>query len=218
MDRRKYLKSFTLGTVGAGVLLESCKTETQNAENPVTSPAYSIDRYREEVEREEKLKAETFFTDHEMKTITVLADIIIPKDDVSGSASDAGVPDFISFIVKDIPSHQVPMRGGLKWLDVYCLRQYGNAFITCSSQQQIEVVDQIAYPEKAAPEMKPGVVFFNRMRDLTATGFFTSKIGIADLGYAGNRPNQWNGVPDEVLAQYGLKYDDRTNEISAKYT
>jgi gluconate 2-dehydrogenase gamma chain len=65
--------------------------------------------------------------------------------------------------------------------------------------------------------MQAGVSFFNRMRDLTATGFFTSKIGIADLGYAGNRPNQWNGVPQEVLDQYGVKYDDRTLEISVKF-
>lgn len=217
MDRRKYLKSMTIGTVGAGVLLQSCNDKTEP--KTVETPKFSIDRYRDEVEREEQLKNEKdFFTDHEMKTIRVLADIIIPADEVSGSASDAGVPDFISFIVKDMPYHQLPMRGGLKWLDVHCLRQFGNAFVDCSAEQQIDVVDQIAYPESAPAEMQQGVAFFNRMRDLTATGFFTSKIGLADLGYAGNKPNQWNGVPDEVLTHYGIKYDDRTNEISVKYT
>ena len=79
------------------------------------------------------------------------------------------------------------------------------------------MVDLIAFPEQAKPEMQPGVVFFNTMRDLTACGFFTSKIGIEDLGYAGNKPNQWNGVPQEVLDQYNLKYDDRTLEISVKF-
>jgi gluconate 2-dehydrogenase gamma chain len=217
MDRRKYLKSMTIGTVGAGVLLQSCNEKTEP--KTVESPKFSIDRYREEVEREEQLNNEKdFFTDHEMKTIRVLADIIIPADDVSGSASDAGVPDFISFIVKDMPHHQLPMRGGLKWLDIHCLKHYGKSFVECDEAQQIEVVDQIAYPERAPAEMQQGVAFFNRMRDLTATGFFTSKVGLADLGYVGNKPNQWNGVPDEVLAQYGIKYDDRTNEISVKYT
>jgi gluconate 2-dehydrogenase gamma chain len=80
----------------------------------------------EEVERENKIKAEKYFDEHEMATITVLADIIIPKDDKSGSASDAKVPEFIEFIVKDIPSHKLPMRGGLKWLDMQCLNRYGN--------------------------------------------------------------------------------------------
>jgi hypothetical protein len=217
MDRRKYLKSMTIGAVGAGALLQSCNDKGEP--KTVETPKFSIDRYREEVEREEKLTNEKdFFTEHEMKTIRVLADIIIPADDVSGSASDAGVPEFIAFIVKDMPQHQLPLRGGLKWLDLHCLRKYGKTFVDCSGEQQIAVVDIIAYPETAPNEMQQGVSFFNRMRDLTATGFFTSKIGIEDLGYVGNRPNQWNGVPDDVLAQYGIQYDDRTNEISVKYT
>jgi hypothetical protein len=79
------------------------------------------------------------------------------------------------------------------------------------------MVDEIAFPEKAKPEMEQGVSFFNTMRDLTATGFFTSKIGIADLGYVGNTPNQWDGVPQDVLDQYGLKYDERTLNESVKF-
>lgn len=79
------------------------------------------------------------------------------------------------------------------------------------------MVDEIAFPEKAKQGMEPGVAFFNLMRDLTATGFFTSKIGIKDLGYAGNRPNQWDGVPQEVLDQYGVKYDDRTLNESVMF-
>jgi hypothetical protein len=81
----------------------------------------------------------------------------------------------------------------------------------------MEMVDEIAWPEKAKPEMKPGVSFFNLMRDLTATGFYTTEIGIKDLGYVGNSPNQWNGIPQDVLDQYGLKYDERTLEVSVKY-
>ncbi len=124
-----------------------------------------------------------------MATIAVLADLIIPSDGRSGSATEAKVPDFIEFIVKDEPEHQLPMRGGLRWLDVHCLNRYDQTFIDCKAEQQ-KSVDQIAYPKKAKPEMQQGVAFFNKMRDLTAIGFFTSKMGIEDLGYNGNAPGQ----------------------------
>lgn len=128
-----------------------------------------------------------------------------------------GVPAFIEFIVKDRPYYQLPMRGGLKWLDLQCLKQFNSAFVDCSAQQQIAMVDQIAYPEQAKPEMKQGVAFFNVMRDLTTTGFFTSAIGIKDLGYMGNKPNQWDGVPKEVLDEMGLAYDEKTLKESVKF-
>jgi hypothetical protein len=216
MDRRKYLKTLVVGTAGTGLLLQSC--EPKKAETTAAPPAeFTIDRTPVEAAREKKLMSEKFFDEHEMKTISVLADIIIPKDDNSGSATDAGVPDFIEFIAKDMPRYQTPIRGGIKWLDLQCMRRYNADFASCSQEKQIEMVDEIAFPEKAKPEMQAGVSFFNTMRDLTACGFFTSKIGIEDLGYEGNRPNQWNGVPDDVLAQYGVKYDDRTLEISVKF-
>src|SRR5688572_26630442 len=194
MDRRKYLKSLVVGTAGAGVLLQSqsCETKTEEVKE---EPKFTIYRTPAELEREKKLITDKFFDEHEMKTISVLADIIIPKDDKSGSATDAGVPDFIEFIVKDRPSYKVPMRGGLKWLDVQCMKRYNKDFISCSDSEKIEMVDAIAYPEKAKPEMKQGVAFFNTMRDLTACGFFSSKMGVEDLGYVGNKPNQWDGVP-----------------------
>ena len=218
MDRRKYLKTLAVGTVGAGVLLESCAPEQKQPAVEAPPAPLTIDRNVQEQEYEKKLQQqEKFFDAHEMKTITILSDIIIPKDDVSGSATDAGVPDFIEFIVKDIPRYQTPLRGGIKWLDLQSLKRFNADFASLTSPQQIEIVDDIAFPEKAKPEMQPGVSFFNVMRDLTATGFFTSKIGIADLGYVGNKPNQWNGVPQEVLDQYGLKYDQRTLDISVKF-
>jgi gluconate 2-dehydrogenase gamma chain len=216
MDRRKYLKSFALGTLGTGVLLQSCgpetKTETAGAE-----PTFPIDRYKAELERDKKLLKEKFLDEHEMKTIAILCDIIIPKDEVSGSATDAKVPEFIEFIVKDMPQHQTPIRGGIKWLDLQCMKRFEKDFASCTPQQQIEIVDEIAYPEKAKPEMLQGVAFFNKMRDLTACGFFTSEIGIKDLGYQGNRPNQWDGVPQDVLDQYGLSYDQRTLDLAPKF-
>ncbi len=203
------------GTLGAGLLVQCKPGEQEKA--PTAVKELNYDRTKEEVAREKALMSEKFFTDHEMKTISTLADIIIPKDEKTGSASDAGVPDFIEFMAKDRPEHQTPLRGGIKWLDLQCMRRYNADFVSCTADQQIEMVDEIAFPEKAKPEMRAGVAFFNRMRDLTACGFFTSKMGIEDLGYMGNRPNQWNGVPQDVLAQYGLEYDARTLEISVKF-
>ncbi|MDZ7645737.1 MAG: gluconate 2-dehydrogenase subunit 3 family protein [Cytophagales bacterium] len=75
-------------------------------------------------------------------------------------------------MVKDMPRHQTPMRGGLKWLDIHCLKRFNADFASCSSSQQIEMVDDIAYPEKVKPELQQGVAFFNLMRDLTACWIF----------------------------------------------
>jgi gluconate 2-dehydrogenase subunit 3-like protein len=207
MNRRESLKAISISTIAAGLILDSCKPKSgeETTAKTAADDAANADRQPIEIERNKKLNAEKFFTPHEMATITVLGDIIIPKDEHSGSASDAKVPDFIEFIVKDMPDHQVPMRGGLKWLDMQCLKRYSNAFKDCDAKQQIEIVDEIAYPGKAKPENAQGVAFFERMRSLTATGFFTSKIGIDDLGYVGNRPNKWEGVPADIIKQYGLE-------------
>lgn len=210
MDRRKSLKALAVGTLSAGILLDACKSPDKKAapDAKETTPAAGIDRQEKEAAYDKSLMDQKFFDEHEMATITVLCDMIIPADEVSGSASQAKVPDFIEFIVKDMPYHQVPMRGGLRWLDVQCMRRYEKAFKDCSSAQQTEMLDQIAYPAKAKPGMEQGISFFNLLRNLTATGFYTSEIGIKDLGYAGNKPNQWKGVPDDVLKQYGLAYTE----------
>ncbi|WP_316831284.1 gluconate 2-dehydrogenase subunit 3 family protein [Pedobacter aquatilis] len=206
MNRRDSIKALGLTALSTTVLVEACKQPETKTEVAVTKEtAAEAGREKWETDRDKALNTEKFFTAHEMATITVLADIIIPKDDVSGSASDAKVPEFIEFIVKDIPEHKVPMRGGLKWLDVYCFNKFQKSFVEASEKEQISIIDEIAYPKKARPEMQPGVTFFNRMRDLTASGFYTTEIGVKDIGYAGNSPNQWAGVPDDVLKQYGMQ-------------
>jgi gluconate 2-dehydrogenase gamma chain len=212
MDRRKSLKLIATGAIAGTAAVAGCKTDDKKKTEEVAEPIFNLDRNPDELKHEKELLAqEKFFTAHEMATITILADIIIPKDEVSGSASDAKVPEFIEFIVKDMPSNQVPVRGGLRWLDMQCLKRYDKTFADCSSQQQIELVDLIAYPEKAkkTKDLTQGVAFFTLMRNLTATGFYTSQIGVKDIGYAGNQPTQWNGVSDEVLKQYGVAYSDK---------
>jgi hypothetical protein len=216
MDRRKSIKALLVGSVSAGVLVEACTTEekkvpSEHAAAPAdVTPAGSINRMKEEAEHEKAVESEkTFFTAEEMATITILGDIIIPKDETSGSASDAKVPAFIEYIVKDMPEHQIPLRGGLRWLDIQCLTRYDKAFKDANHQQQMEIVDEIAWPAKAKPEMSQGVAFFSLMRNLTASGFYTTELGVKDIGYMGNVPNQWNGVPADVLQQYGVAYSEK---------
>lgn len=207
MNRRDTIRALGLGAISATTILEACKSTPTDA-NAVANPAEkSIDttgRQDFEVARDRSIATLTFFTPREMATIALLADIIIPKDEHSGSATDAGVPEFIEFIVKDEPQHQLPMRGGLRWLDTECLRRFEKDFNDSTADQRLEVLNDIAYPFTAKPDMQPGVAFFNKIRDLTAIGFFTSKMGIEDLGYKGNSPGKWEGVPDAVLKQYGL--------------
>lgn len=234
MDRRESLKLLALSTISGSLLLDACKEKDKKDTKAAVAEGKEsgIDRMEEEAAHDKKLQSEKFFNEHEMETIAVLSNIIIPADDVSGSATDAGVPDFIEFIVKDMPQHQVPMRGGLRWLDLQAVKRFGKSFKECSNSQQIQIVDDIAYPEvsytdangkqikkgSVKPGMQQGVRFFSLMRNLTATGFYTSKIGIQDLGYIGNQPNQWNGVPDDVLKQYGIAYSEKELRECVSFT
>lgn len=205
MNRRDSLRLLGIGTLSAGSLLEGCQTKPAPLADASQAAADTMGRQEFEIARDKELAAAHFFDAHEMATITLIADLILPRDARSGSATDAGVPAFIEFIVKDEPAHQLPMRGGLRWLDIQCLNRFGKDFIGSTPDQRAAMLGEIAYPAKAKPEMQQGVAFFNKIRDLTAIGFFTSKMGIEDLGYKGNSPGKWEGVPPEVLKQYGLE-------------
>ena len=165
-----------------------------------------------------------FFTRHEYQTVRVLVDYIIPRDERSGSATDAGVPQYMDFVLSDQTpppgppnptrrfyvaptAAQINVRGGLAWLDTECARRFGaeKTFLTAADPQRREVLDDIAWPAKAKPELSHGVAFFTRMRDMTAAGFFSSKMGVQDLRYIGNMPMaKWDGCPPEVIAKLGL--------------
>ena len=149
------------------------------------------------------------FTPHEWETVRVLVDLILPKDERSGSATEAGVPEFMDFMLGDDPDLQTPVRGGLAWLDHECTDRYGQTFVACTAAERAAVLDDIAWPAKAKPELAAGVAFFNRFRDLTASGFFSSRIGVQDLRYVGNTfVSEWKGCPPEALAKLGVRYDD----------
>ena len=146
-----------------------------------------------------------FFTEHELATVRVLVDYIIPKDDRSGSATDAGVPEFMDFMMIDQPNRQNAMRGGLAWLDLECHRRFDKRFIVCTDAERRQVLDDISWPQRIGPNMGPGVTFFNSFRDLTASGFWTSEMGINDLQYMGNTfVPTWTGCPPEVHKKLGL--------------
>ncbi len=206
MKRRESLKSMLIGSVAGGLLVTGCAPEEQELpKEELGLPGYG--RNEQEKAHDRKVLAEIFLNEHELETIAVLCDIILPANADFGSASEAKVPEFIEFIVKDMPYHQMPIRGGLAWLDNYSNAQYNLEFKKLSDEQQKQICDQIAYPGKTKPELLAGEKFFTRMRNLTLTGYFTSEMGIKDLGYKGNQPNVWNGVPADVLAKYDVDYE-----------
>ncbi|MGX1930918.1 gluconate 2-dehydrogenase subunit 3 family protein [Flagellimonas sp. 2504JD4-2] len=211
MDRRKSLKSILLGGVASGLAVHGCKPKSEAVnEEIVPLKSYTYGRTTKEKERDQELLEEVFFNEHEMGTIAILCDLILPATGEYGSATNAEVPDFIEFMVKDIPELQIPLRGGLMWLDHKCNTDYNIMFKSATEEQQKAILDTIAFPNPEIPEQEQPleVQFFSTMRNLTVSGYYTTKMGIEELGYKGNMPNVWNGVPDEVLAKHDVSYDD----------
>ena len=212
MKRRDSLKTLLVGTIGGATLttIPSCKTEPTE-ETIKTNPSGLYGRTPAEIEHDKKVNAEVYLNEHELATIAVLCDIILPATEEVGSATEAEVPEFIDFIVKDLPTYyQLPVRGGLMWLDTEAKSRFDKEFIACSNEEQIRIIDDIAYPDpdNEKPEMGPGISFFNVMRNLTLTGYYTTRMGFDDLGYTGNFANTWDGVPAEVLAEHDVDYDE----------
>jgi gluconate 2-dehydrogenase gamma chain len=149
-----------------------------------------------------------FFTAHEYATVTVLVDLIIPKDERSGSATDAGVPEFMDFMMVDDPKRQIAMRGGLALVDHLCNERFGHAFLDCTDAERRQMLDVIAFPRTAPASLANAVQFFSSFRDLTASGFWTTKMGVDDLRYQGNTfVSEWNGCPPAVLEKLGVRYE-----------
>jgi len=162
--------------------------------------------------------APKFFNAHEWKTLRVLVDYIVPRDEHSGSATDAKVPEYIDFLLaeKDAnPGTQVAMQGGLAWLDTECRKRFQKGFADAADADRRQVLDDIAYPAKAKPEMSYGVSFFNRVRDMTASGFYSSAMGWQDLQYQGNVFNPgYDGCPPAALEKLGVSYDVMQTRVS----
>ncbi len=213
MNRRENLKLLFTGSLGTGLILSACTPEIKQADLSPKIFGTPGGRVPEEVALDNKLLSDRFFTDSEMAMLTLLVDIVIPKDEVSPSASEAKVPDFIEFMMKDQPGNQTPFRGGLMWVNHRAIELFNKSFVEISAAERIQIVEEIAWPEKAEKGLETGVKFFNLLRNLTITGFYTTEAGFKDLGYVGNTPNVWDGVSKEVMDQYGLALEEKYLDI-----
>lgn len=209
MNRRENLKLLFAGSVGAGLLLTGCEPEQVQVQNHLLTGGTIGGRTEEEKLLDARLLSETFFTEAEMKKLNTLVDIIMPAGEDSPSATELKVPDFIEFMMKDQPGNQTRMRGGLMWLDFEADELFGKPFNELSKDQVIQIVELIAWPEKAKPEYQGAVRWFNMLRDLTCSGYFSTEAGWKYIGYVGNTPNVWDGVPQNVLDKHGLSNPEK---------
>jgi len=201
ISRREALKLFTSAPVAAAAVMSWTPLEAERARERTQTAA------RQAATRGTPFTP-AFFTAHEYATVVILVDLIIPKDDRSGSATDAGVPAFMDFMMTDQPKRQIAMRGGLALIGHMCEERFDKMFVDCTDAQRREILDEIAFTGRAAPEHTQAAAFFASFRDLTASGFWTTKMGIDDLGYQGNTfVGTWKGCPDAALKKLGVAYE-----------
>jgi len=211
LSRRDALKSLLLAPLAGGVIASTgCASggDPRSAVQWASLPnSYSYGRTEVEKQRDARLFRESYFREHELVTVAVLCDIILPSDHPNGGALDAGLPEFVEFMVKDRERYKLPIRGGIAGLDAYAIDNFGADFINISEAQRLTLCDRIAYTDVGDAELQPGISFFSLMRNLTLTGYYTTAAGFADLGYQGNTPNIWDGVPEAVLQRHGVAYE-----------
>jgi len=189
ISRRDVLRTLAMGVAGGGVLqvipLEAAELAHQMVHKEKAAAAAG--KYTPK-----------YFTPKQYETIVSLCDTIIPKDEKSGGAVEAGAPEFIDLLTSENEEYQLQLGGGLMWLDTHCIDQYGKVFMECAPEQKKEILDLIAYRKNAKKDhsLSPGVAFFAFLRNLTCDGYYTSKIGIEDLQYIGNvTRSEWPGCP-----------------------
>ena len=209
MNRRENLKLLFTGSIGTGLLLTNCTPDAQKIPPPPPVSGTIGGRTDEEVLRDQKLMAEHFFTEEEKKKMTILVDIVMPKDAESPAASEVGTVDFIDFMMIDQPSNQTPMRGGLMWLDYEADERFGKTFLELNQDQIMEIIDDVAWPDTAKSEFEGGVKWFNLVRNFAATGFFSTEAGWKYMDYQGNKANVWDGVPAEVMQKHGVSLPEQ---------
>lgn len=191
-ERRDFLKFITAVQAAALVSVTPFATEAARAMTPQAAAAQGAAGAHPKA-----------LNPHEWRTIRILCEWLLPADEHSGGAIEAGVPEFLddwlSWKRGDVLDE---IRGGITWLDMECNRSFQSDFGDCSAKQQKQILDRIAYLHKAAPKDASAAAFFDELRDLVVSGYFTSRVGIRDMPYLGNQPQSgWHGCPDEVLAQ-----------------
>ena len=190
VTRRDVLRTLAAGAVGGSVLKVIPAQAAEFAHQMV---------HKEKAAAPAAKYAPKFFDAHQWETLNSLCETIIPKDEKSGGAIEAGAPEFIDLLTSENEEFQVRLGGGLLWLDARCVDQYGKTYLECAPEQRKEILDLIAYRKnaKADHSLSQGVSFFAFLRDFTCDGFYTSKIGIEDLQYIGNTAvAEWKGCPE----------------------
>lgn len=212
MNRRTTLKNLLAGAAGAALLSNatSCESPVEAGAVKAEAAGYGL-RFPHEIKHDARIAADSFFTDAEKVDLGILADIIAPGTETEPKATDTDIVDFFEFMALDLPDYyQGILRGGLGWLNIEASQRFERYFVDLTPAERIEIIDDIAYPEDAEDtEFEAGAAFFDRVRYLTLTGYFTSEKGIKTLDYQGNSPNVWDGVPQEVLDKHGLEYDPK---------
>jgi gluconate 2-dehydrogenase subunit 3-like protein len=214
MNRRDALKAFAM--VSAANLIDVTAPQMERALRGVQSLA---ENGEPGAGNQQSSYTPKFFTRHEWQTVRMLADYVIPRDARSGSATDARVPEFMDFLLADKDENEatrIAWRGGLAWIDNESRTRFNKTFIAATDAQRRQILDDIAWPAKARPEMSHGVAFFNRFRDRTASGFFSTFMGWTDVQYIGNvfNPN-WNGCPPTALQKLGVTYDVMNSRVNS---
>jgi len=179
VSRRAILKSLSIGAVAGSVLRVIPLEAAEYAHNMIEAEKNS---------GKGGTYAPKFFDAQQYKTLQALCEAILPADADSGGAIEAGAPEFIDLLTSENEEYQMKLGGGFKWLESTCASKFGKAYLDCTPQQQKEILDLIAFRKNAEGDesLKPAVAFFSFLRNMTADGFFTSKIGIKYLGYKGN--------------------------------
>jgi len=217
MNRRENLKLLFAGSLGTGLFMTGCAPEAEEAKIAELPAGGTIGgRTEEEKIRDQKLLAETFFTEEEKKKLSILVDIVMPADEESPAATEVGAVDFIDFMMVDQPSNQTRMRGGMMWLDFEANELFGKQFLELNQDQIMEIIDLVAWPDTATPEYEGGVKWFNMVRNFAATAFFSTEAGWKYMGYKGNTPNAWDGVPPEVMQKHGVELPEKYLDIYLK--
>jgi gluconate 2-dehydrogenase gamma chain len=177
VSRRDVLRNLAIGAAGGSVLQVVPAQAAELAHEIIRGEKAGAGQYTPK-----------FFRPHQYQTLLVLCDAIIPKDNVSGGAVEAGAPEFIDLLTSENEHYQVILGGGLMWLDNFCADRYQHTFLECSPEQRTEVLDLIAFRKNARTEplLSQGIAFFRKLRLMTCDGFYTAKIGIEDLKYIGN--------------------------------
>jgi gluconate 2-dehydrogenase gamma chain len=179
VSRRNVLKSLSVGAVAGSVLRVIPLEAAEYAHSIIAA---------EKADAKAGEYTPKFFPPPQYKTLQTLCETILPADADSGGAIEAGAPEFIDLLTSENSEYQATLGGGMTWLDTTCMNRYGKTYLDCTPQQQTEILNLIAYRKNAAQDdsLHSGVEFFALLRNMTADGFFTSRIGIKYLGYKGN--------------------------------